>query len=135
MCPITGSIAERRRSSRLMRPKTPLLTGDEDATRVGGIVAAIALIDIGAFDRAAGELLGGIDDAGESMAVIGIARQRLGVKHLRPRRPVRADLSGIGVIVEAQVYLSERLVKDEQLREALVKSAIEYERREMEAPS
>jgi hypothetical protein len=35
----------------------------------------------------------------------------------------------------AQVYLSERLVNDTQLREALVKSAIEYERREMEAPS
>ena len=35
----------------------------------------------------------------------------------------------------AQAYLSERLVNDGQLREALVKSAIEYERREMEAPS
>src|SRR5262245_27273854 len=35
----------------------------------------------------------------------------------------------------AQAYLSERLVNDRQLREALVKSAIEYERREMEAPS
>ena len=35
----------------------------------------------------------------------------------------------------AQAYLSERLVNDGQLREALVKAAIEYERREMEAPS
>ena len=35
----------------------------------------------------------------------------------------------------AQAYLSERLVNDVELREALVKSAIEYERREMEAPS
>ena len=30
-----------------------------------------------------------------------------------------------------QAYLSERLVNDEQLREALVKAAIEYERRDM----
>ena len=36
----------------------------------------------------------------------------------------------------AQAYLSERLLNDGQLREALVKSAIEYERVEMiEAPS
>jgi hypothetical protein len=36
----------------------------------------------------------------------------------------------------AQSYLSERLVNDGQLREALVKAAIEYERLEMsETPS
>jgi hypothetical protein len=36
----------------------------------------------------------------------------------------------------AQAYLSERLLNDGQLREALVKAAIEYERLEMmEAPS
>ena len=36
----------------------------------------------------------------------------------------------------AQVYLTERLLNDGQLREALVKSAVEYERLEMmEAPS
>jgi hypothetical protein len=36
----------------------------------------------------------------------------------------------------AQIYLTERLLNDEQLREALVRSAIEYERLEMmEAPS
>ena len=35
----------------------------------------------------------------------------------------------------AQAYLSERSVNDRQLRDALVKSAIEYERPEMEAPS
>ena len=36
----------------------------------------------------------------------------------------------------AQAYLSERLVNDEQLREALVRAAIEYERLDMtEAPS
>jgi hypothetical protein len=36
----------------------------------------------------------------------------------------------------AQAYLSERLVNDEQLREALVRAAIEYERLDMTgAPS
>jgi len=36
----------------------------------------------------------------------------------------------------AQAYLSERLVNDEQLREALVRAAIEYERLDMtEVPS
>ena len=46
-----------------------LLTRDEDATRIGCVVAAIALVDIGALDRAAGELLGGINDAAECMPV------------------------------------------------------------------
>ncbi len=40
-----------------------------------------SLIDIGAFDPAAGELLGGFDDVAERVAVIGIARQRFGVQH------------------------------------------------------
>ena len=35
-----------------------LLAGDEDAPRMGRVVAAIAFVDIGTFDRAAGELLG-----------------------------------------------------------------------------
>ena len=33
-----------------------LLTGDEDAVRIGRVVAAVALVDIGELDRAAGEL-------------------------------------------------------------------------------
>src|SRR4029450_2553451 len=82
MCPITGSIAERRRSSRLMGAEdAALLTRDEDATRIGCVVAAIALVDIGALDRAAGELLSGINDAAECMPVIRVARQRLSVEH------------------------------------------------------
>ncbi len=52
-----------------------LLTGDEDSVR------AIALVDIGTLDRAAGELLGGIDDERERVAVIGGVRQRLGMEH------------------------------------------------------
>ncbi len=58
-----------------------LLAGDEDATRIGGVVAAVALVDIGALDGTADELLGRIDDAAERMSVVGIARQRLGVEH------------------------------------------------------
>ena len=58
-----------------------LLTGDKDATRIGRVVAAIALVDIGVLDRAAGELLGGIDDAAECVPVIRVARQRPGVEH------------------------------------------------------
>jgi hypothetical protein len=44
-------------------------------------VAAVTLVDIGALDRAAGELLGGIDDDSERVTVIGVARQRLGMEH------------------------------------------------------
>ena len=33
-----------------------LLTGDEDAARIGCVVTAVALVDIGALDCAAGEL-------------------------------------------------------------------------------
>jgi hypothetical protein len=44
-------------------------------------VTAIALVDIGPLDCATGELLGGVDDVAESVAVIGVARQRLGVQH------------------------------------------------------
>src|SRR5258708_5509601 len=40
MWPITGSIAERRQSSHSMAEDAALLTGDEDATRVSGVVAA-----------------------------------------------------------------------------------------------
>jgi hypothetical protein len=35
-----------------------LLAGDEDATRAFGRVAALALVDIGAFDGTASQLLG-----------------------------------------------------------------------------
>ena len=58
-----------------------LLTGDEDAARIGCVVTAVAPVDIGALDCAAGELLGGIDDDSERVAVIRVARQRLGMEH------------------------------------------------------
>ena len=66
-------------------PKDPArLAGDEDAARVCGFVAAIALVDIGALDWAAGELLGGFDGFGERVAVI-----RVG-----PAAPWRAARTG-----------------------------------------
>ena len=67
------------------------LAGDEDAVRIGGGVAAIALVDIGALDCATCDLLGGVDDAAERMSVVGIARQRLGVEH-----ELAAGSAGIG---------------------------------------
>ena len=60
---------------------TALLTRDKDATWIGRVVAAVALVDIGALDRAADELLSGVNDVAEGMPVIRVARQRLGVEH------------------------------------------------------
>jgi hypothetical protein len=57
------------------------LPRDEDAPRVRGVVAAVSLVDTAAFDRAAGETLGGVDDGGQRVPIVGIARQRLGVQH------------------------------------------------------
>src|SRR5262245_44153673 len=68
MCPITASMAQRRRSSRLMTPKTP---GDENA----------AGIDIGTLDLAAGKPFGVFDHDAQRVAIIGVARQRFGVQH------------------------------------------------------
>ena len=57
MWPITDSMAERRRISRLMAPKTPrFLARDEDAARAWRIAAAIPLVDKGALDRSAAGL-------------------------------------------------------------------------------
>lgn len=58
-----------------------LLARDEDAAWVGGVVAAIALVDVGALDLDAGETLGALDGAAQGMAVIRIAGQGLGVQH------------------------------------------------------
>jgi hypothetical protein len=45
-----------------------LLSGDEDAVWVGGVMAAVSLVDIGARDVAAGEPFGGVDDGAERVA-------------------------------------------------------------------
>jgi hypothetical protein len=73
-----GSMAERRPALDSAED-TALLAGDEDATGVLRVVTAVSLVDIGALDRAAGELLGVINDVAE--AVVGVIGQRLGVQH------------------------------------------------------
>jgi hypothetical protein len=45
---------------------------DCEKTNVRG-VTAVALVDIGALDRAASELFGGINDSGKGVTVIGVA--------------------------------------------------------------
>ena len=42
-----------------------LLAGDEDAMRVGRVVAAVSFVDIGALDGAAGEPLGVLDGSAQ----------------------------------------------------------------------
>src|SRR5215469_18249492 len=58
-----------------------LLAGDEDAARIGRIVPAVSLVDIGALDLAPGEPFGGFNDGVEGVAIVGVSRQRLGVQH------------------------------------------------------
>src|SRR6516162_6299216 len=75
-------MAERRVSSRLMRPKTPRFWPEMKTRRgFGGIVAAVSLVDIGTLDLAAGEPLSGFDDGAQRVAVIRIAGQRPGVQN------------------------------------------------------
>ena len=58
-----GSIAERRRSSRLVVPKTPRFWPTMNTRRgVLRVLAAVSPVDIGALDRAACECLGSVDD-------------------------------------------------------------------------
>jgi len=64
-------------------------------------VAAIAFVDIGALDRAAGELLGGFDDPAERVPVIRVSRQRPGMKHELPARPARALVGGTSPLIGA----------------------------------
>ena len=69
-----------------------LLSGDENAVWVCGVVAAVSLVDIGALDVAAGEPFDGVDDGAERVAVVRIARQRLGVQDELTAR--RAGIAG-----------------------------------------
>jgi hypothetical protein len=81
-CPITGSIATRRRYLAADGAGDAAdLAGDPDLEAVGVIVAAVALVDVDAAHRDAGERLQIGDDRTERVAVIGIAVQRLGVQH------------------------------------------------------
>ena len=82
MWPITGSMADRRLSCRLMAPNTPRFCPEMKTLR--GFVASwprYPFIDKGALDLAAGELLCILHDSLKRVAVIGIAGQRFGVQH------------------------------------------------------
>src|SRR3954466_13365892 len=58
-----------------------LLAGDEDTTGILCVVAAVALVDIGSLDRAAGECLGAVDNIPQGVTVVGVIGQRPGVQH------------------------------------------------------
>ena len=60
---------------------TALLSGDEDAARLGRIVSAVSLVDVDPFDLATGEALGVLDGGPQGVAVVGVARQGGGVQH------------------------------------------------------
>src|SRR5437868_9747401 len=58
-----------------------LLAGDEDTARVLRVMAAVSFVDIGALDRAAGELLSAVEDVPQGVTIVRIIRQRPGVQH------------------------------------------------------
>src|SRR6202048_4352826 len=93
MWPITGSMAERRRSSRLMMPKTPrFCSGDEGGALVVRVMTAVTLVDIAAVDFAVCEFLSLLDDLAQGMPVVWVVRQRPGVQHEPAAR--RAGVGG-----------------------------------------
>src|ERR1044072_4078062 len=73
-------MAERRLSSRLMRPKTPRFW-PEMKTRRGFDASWPRYVDIGSLDLAAGGPLRGFDNGAQRVTVIRIAGQRSGVQH------------------------------------------------------
>src|SRR5215470_2892534 len=58
-----------------------LLAGDEDATWVLRVVAAVSLVDIGPLDRTAGERLGAVDDVAQGVTVVRVIGHCPGVQH------------------------------------------------------
>jgi len=65
-------MADRRRSSRLMTPKTPRFWPEMKTAAVDWPHrAAISLVDIGALDLTSGEPFGGFDDGAERVAIVG----------------------------------------------------------------
>jgi hypothetical protein len=73
-------------------PNTPRFC-PEVMTRCGvrRIVAAVSFVDIGTLDRAPGEPLGVFDGGAQRVAIVRIARQRLGVQH-----ELAAGRAGVG---------------------------------------
>jgi len=58
-----------------------LLAGDEDATGILCVVAAVSLVDIGPLDRTAGECLGAVNDVPQGVTVVRIIGQCPRVQH------------------------------------------------------
>ena len=54
-------------------------------------MTAVILVDVAAFDLAAGEFLGVFDDGPEGMSIVWVAGQRLGVQH-----ELTAGRAGVG---------------------------------------
>src|SRR5438105_11561857 len=82
---MTGSMAARRRISPADGlGDTPDLTADPDLDPVRIVVAAIALVAVDAADRDTCKLFEIGDGGAESMAIIWVAVQRLGMKHELP---------------------------------------------------
>src|SRR4051794_21576473 len=73
-----------------------LLAGDEDATWILSIVAAVSLVDIGPLDRTSGERLGPVDDVPQGVTVVGIFGQRAGMQYEQAvfRHGIRTPFSG-----------------------------------------
>ncbi len=82
---MTGSMADRRRSSLPellldLAVNAAFFAGFEDSIWLWRIVAPVTFVDIGAFDLAAGQRLGLLDDVLQGVAVMGIAGQGLGME-------------------------------------------------------
>ncbi len=60
---------------------TALLSGDEDAARLGRIVSAVSVVDVDPVDLATAEALDVLDDGPQGVAVVGITRQGCGVQN------------------------------------------------------
>jgi hypothetical protein len=76
-----GSMAERRRSSRLMTPKTPRFWPEMKTRRDFARHCRGTPVDIGPLDRTAGECLGAVNDVPQGMAVVRVIGQRPGMQH------------------------------------------------------
>src|SRR5580692_10462530 len=63
-----------------------LLAGDEDATGILHVVAAVPLIDIGPLDRTAGECFGAVNDVPQGVTVVRVIGERPGMQHEQTAR-------------------------------------------------
>ena len=81
---MTGSMAEAAPQLALDDTEdAALLAGDEDTTRILGVVAAVSLSHIGPLDRTAGECFGAVNDVPQGVTVVRVIGQRPGVQHVQ----------------------------------------------------